>query len=267
MTRLLKDCIVAWSLSTCAATPFKPHSVSLSTISSLRAGAGIDDPPAWSAYHKPKKYADDEDHNYYHFDSDNRQQDVYREPWEQQQQDYPRDYQESYDKPDFVKTASRLSSSLPPILTTGNRSVGFGLMGSGGLITLLGISLFFNKTLLRLGNLLFLSGVPVTLGPSRTAQYFLQREKSRATSCLVVGIVLVFYGFPVLGMLLELFGLLNLFGNMFPLLTLILRQVPGIGALFQPPAKQNKRTSRDTRREYGRGSEYDDEDDRYKKYY
>jgi hypothetical protein len=92
---------------------------------------------------------------------------------------------------------------------------------------MLGISLFFNKALMRLGNLLFMAGVPMTIGPGRTAGYFLQPKKARATGCLALGIVLVFFGHPVIGIALEAFGLMNLFGNMFPFAMGILKQMPG----------------------------------------
>ena len=78
------------------------------------------------------------------------------------------------------------------------------------------MSLFFNKTLLRLGNVLLLIGVPLMFGPSKTMGYFLQPAKARATACLGVGIILVvLLGRPILGIAMQVFGLLNLFGNMF----------------------------------------------------
>ena len=112
--------------------------------------------------------------------------------------------------------------------------------------TLLGISLFFNKTLLRLGNILFLLGIPLTLGPSRTVGYFLQPKKARATACLAFGIFLVLVGHPVLGITLEIFGLLNLFGNMFPILLMFLRNLPVVGDLI-PDAKSKKKNKSSTR--------------------
>ena len=105
---------------------------------------------------------------------------------------------------------------MPDVVKNGNRKIGIPLLGGGAALTLLGVSLFFNKALMRLGNLCFVAGVPMTIGPSRTAGYFLQPKKARATGCLFFGIFLVFVGHPVLGILLEGFGLLNLFGNMFP---------------------------------------------------
>jgi hypothetical protein len=117
---------------------------------------------------------------------------------------------------------------------------------------MLGVSLFFNKSLMRLGNLLFIAGVPMTIGPGRTAGYFFQPKKSRATACLALGIFLVFIGSPVFGIILEVFGLLNLFGNMFPMLMIVLKQMPVVGTLFKGGSK-NSSSRRDRH----------DEDDRY----
>ena len=122
---------------------------------------------------------------------------------------------------------------LPNIIKTGNRKIGLPLLGIGAALTILGISLFFNKTLMRLGNLFFVAGVPMTIGPGRTAGYFFQPTKARATACLALGIFLVFVGWPVLGIALELFGFLNLFGNMFPVAMVVLKTMPVIGPLLR----------------------------------
>ena len=126
--------------------------------------------------------------------------------------------------------------------------------------TMLGISLFFNKTLMRLGNLFFIAGVPMTIGPGRTTGYFLQPKKSRATGCLAFGIFLVFVGWPIIGIALEIFGILNLFGNMFPVLMVLLKQMPFVGNILngagkQKPSKKNSRKA-ESRDRYS----YDDDE-------
>jgi hypothetical protein len=124
------------------------------------------------------------------------------------------------------------STPLPAALTSPNRKLGVIFLSSGAAFTVLGITLFFNKTLMRLGNILFVVGVPLLIGPGRTAGYFLQPRKARATGCLGCGIFLVLVGHPVIGILLEVFGLLNLFGNMFPLVVMMAKNLPVVGGLF-----------------------------------
>eukprot|EP00537_Pseudo-nitzschia_pungens_P012529 CAMPEP_0172385294 /NCGR_PEP_ID=MMETSP1061-20121228/2963_1 /TAXON_ID=37318 /ORGANISM="Pseudo-nitzschia pungens, Strain cf. pungens" /LENGTH=356 /DNA_ID=CAMNT_0013114243 /DNA_START=214 /DNA_END=1284 /DNA_ORIENTATION=+ len=164
----------------------------------------------------------------------------------------------SYD--DRGSESNRRSFSMPDIIRTGNRKIGLPMLAIGGALTILGASLFFNKTLMRLGNLFFVAGVPMTLGPGRTAGYFFQPKKARATACLAAGIFLVFVGWPIFGIVLEAFGLLNLFGNMFPMAMMIMKQMPVIGQLLKGNAgggnnnNNNKRNSRFS-------DDYDDDDD------
>ena len=142
------------------------------------------------------------------------------------------DYDDYGDSTRPAPDASSIFQALPSIIQKGDRRIGSMLLGSGALVTMLGVSLFFNKALMRLGNLLFIAGVPMILGPSRTMGYFLKPEKFRATACLTCGIFLVLVGSPVFGIALEIFGLLNLFGNMFPVVLAIAKNMPVIGPIL-----------------------------------
>ena len=149
---------------------------------------------------------------------------------------------------------------MPEIVRTGNKKVGMILLGAGMVFTMLGVSLFFNKSLMRLGNLMFISGIPMTLGPGRTVGYFLQPKKARATGCLIAGIFLVMVGWPVFGIALEIFGLLNLFGNMFPVLMVLLKQVPVVGNLFNNDSNKSRPRSQPQR--YDNDDNYRNDNDR-----
>lgn len=149
-------------------------------------------------------------------------------------------------------------SSVPTSLLRGDRKTGMMLLGSGLAITFLGITMFFNRTLLRLGNLLFIAGVPMTLGPTRTFGYFVKPEKFRATACLAVGIFLVFRGSPLFGIILEFFGLLNLFGNMFPMVWMFAKNIPVLGPILKTTSGEGSK-KRKQRNEYE--PTYEDEAD------
>lgn len=150
------------------------------------------------------------------------------------------------------------------LLRNGNKKVGMILLGGGAVFTLLGISLFFNKSLMRLGNLLFILGVPLFIGPGRTTGYFLQPKKARATGCLGLGIFLVFIGWPIFGIALEAFGILNLFGNMFPVFMILLKQMPVVGNIFKGGNSGDSKFSRKKAAPSRNSYRYeDDEDDRY----
>jgi len=45
----------------------------------------------------------------------------------------------------------------------------------------------------------------------------------------------VLIGWPVIGMFFEAFGIVNLFGNFFPIILAFLRRVPGLSVLLNAP--------------------------------
>lgn len=207
-----------------------------------------------SSSYAPDRYYEDERGNNGWYDDEGR---------------YHDDYDDRGSSNGRRRRSSSSSSSglskpkLPSALTGSNRKLGIIFLSSGAVLTVLGITLFFNKTLMRLGNLLFVAGVPLMIGTGRTVGYFLQPKKARATGCLGFGVFLVFVGHPVLGILLEVFGLLNLFGNMFPLVMMMARNVPVLGGLFSGSDKNGSSGRKERRR---RESDYDDgyyDDTRY----
>jgi hypothetical protein len=107
---------------------------------------------------------------------------------------------------------------------------------------LLGVMLFFDGALLALGNvrvhlsppleqqftveplntrnqiyyqILFVSGLTLIIGPQKTFYFFARKQKLRGTVCFIGGILLVFFKRPFVGMVIETFGFLNLFGYVF----------------------------------------------------
>ena len=162
------------------------------------------------------------------------------------------------------------ASFLPKVIRGGNKKYGLYCLVGGSCLTGLGMVLFFNKALIRIGNLLFVSGVPLFVGPAKTIKFFMNPEKFRATGCVLMGLFLVFVGWPIFGILLELFGLLNLFGNMFPLVKMVLGSVPGLNSLMnggKDRQKKRRRRNDDYNDDYygGRSSRdpyHDEQDDR-----
>jgi hypothetical protein len=56
------------------------------------------------------------------------------------------------------------------------------------------------------------SGLLLVIGLPRTLTFFGRKEKWRGTACFLGGILLVFLKWPKIGMALEAFGFMNLFG-------------------------------------------------------
>ncbi|KIJ49584.1 hypothetical protein M422DRAFT_27950 [Sphaerobolus stellatus SS14] len=100
---------------------------------------------------------------------------------------------------------------------------------------LLGVMLFFDGALLALGNILFVCGLTLIIGPQKTFYFFARKQKLRGTACFIGGILLVFLKWPFVGMCVETFGFLNLFGDFFPVILTFLRQLPVIGTFLSLP--------------------------------
>jgi len=83
--------------------------------------------------------------------------------------------------------------------------------------------------------LLFLLGITLLIGFKKTLIFFKRPAKLRGTICFLGGISLVLIGWPVVGMVVEVFGILNLFGNFFPIILSLLRNMPVIGPVLQHP--------------------------------
>lgn len=59
--------------------------------------------------------------------------------------------------------------------------------------------------------ILFISGLAFVIGLERTFRFFFQKHKLKATSFFVGGILIVLFGWPVIGMCVEMYGFFLLF--------------------------------------------------------
>lgn len=105
--------------------------------------------------------------------------------------------------------------------------MGVGLTALGTFFTFFGIIMLLDRVLLTMGNLLFVGGVALIMGTQRFSSFFTKRR--RASGCFFFGMVLVLAGWCLLGLLLQGFGALNLFGNFFPVIARVLEAAPLIG--------------------------------------
>lgn len=67
--------------------------------------------------------------------------------------------------------------------------------------------IFFSWTF----QILFISGLAFVIGLERTFRFFFQKHKLKATSFFVGGILIVLFGWPVIGMCVEMYGFFLLF--------------------------------------------------------
>ncbi|KAL6349305.1 hypothetical protein AAG906_033961 [Vitis piasezkii] len=115
------------------------------------------------------------------------------------------------------------------------KKIGLGLTAFGVFFSFLGIVFLFDKGLLAMGNILFISGVTLTIGLKSTIQFFMKRQNYKGTISFSVGFFFVIIGWPILGMMLEAYGFIVLFSGFWPTLAVFLQKIPFLGWVFQQP--------------------------------
>ena len=111
--------------------------------------------------------------------------------------------------------------------------IGVFLTSCGVFFMFLGMIFFLDSSLLTLGNLLFMAGVVLVMGLERCKTFFFAEGRLRATACFLLGIILVMLGWCFIGLIVQGFGGLNLFGNFFPMAVRVLEMTPIIGPLMR----------------------------------
>ncbi|XP_026807899.1 vesicle transport protein GOT1B [Rhopalosiphum maidis] len=130
------------------------------------------------------------------------------------------------------------------------QKIGVGLAGFGISFLFLGMLLLFDKGLLAIGNILFIVGLSCVIGVQRTLKFFFQRQKIKASLSFFGGISVVLFGWPIVGMLFEIYGFILLFSGFFPVVINFMRRVPLLGTLLNLPGITGllDRVAGDTRR-------------------
>ncbi|KAH7573386.1 hypothetical protein JRO89_XS03G0136600 [Xanthoceras sorbifolium] len=113
--------------------------------------------------------------------------------------------------------------------------IGLGLIGFGIFFTFLAVILFFDRGLLALGNILWLTGVALLLGWYSTWKLFTDRSNYKGSGCFLLGLFFIFVRWPVVGIIVELYGCIALFGGFWPTVKAFLGQIPVLGWIIQYP--------------------------------
>eukprot|EP01063_Lacrimia_lanifica_P020179 TRINITY_DN27512_c0_g1_i1.p2 TRINITY_DN27512_c0_g1~~TRINITY_DN27512_c0_g1_i1.p2 ORF type:complete len:141 (+),score=56.84 TRINITY_DN27512_c0_g1_i1:84-506(+) len=122
---------------------------------------------------------------------------------------------------------------------TENQKIGVALTLMGVMFMLLGVLMLLDSTLLTMGNIMFIMGMILTMGANRTKTFFFDRKRLRPSVLFFSGVFLVLWGYVIIGLLVEGFGALNLFGNFVPTAYRICKSMPVIGNLLCHPTIQN----------------------------
>lgn len=106
---------------------------------------------------------------------------------------------------------------------------------AGVVFFVLGIMTFFDSSLLAIGNILFVIGVVLIIGPSRAIYFFARPTKIKPTLFFFGGILLILTKHSFIGFIVESVGILSLFGDFFGTIVQFLRAMPVIGPILRHP--------------------------------
>ena len=121
------------------------------------------------------------------------------------------------------------------MILSDQQKVGVSLTLFGSLFFFLGILFVLDGALMAIGNLLFMAGLPLILGLTKTVKFFSRKSKRVASASFLTGITLVFLKWVFFGLIFEGFGVLSLFGDFIPVVIGVLRNLPIIGNFLNMP--------------------------------
>ncbi|CAK7237401.1 Golgi Transport [Sporothrix curviconia] len=118
---------------------------------------------------------------------------------------------------------------MPSMWLTDSQKVGVAFCSGGGFFLIGGVMLFFDRAMLAMGNILFLIGLTIIIGPSKTLLFFARKQKVKGTAAFFSGLLLILMRWPLIGFCVELYGIMVLFGDFLGTIAAFARNVPVVG--------------------------------------
>jgi len=118
-----------------------------------------------------------------------------------------------------------------------SKKIGVGLIMIGLVFYMLGILFFLDRGFLCIGNLSFIMGLVVVVGPQGTMSFFMRKGKVIGSGVFFAGFVMIVIGwfmFTTLGFLMQCYGLFLLFRDFIRVIFSYVQTLPVIG-----PAMRN----------------------------
>ncbi|CRJ96168.1 Protein transport protein GOT1 like [Verticillium longisporum] len=110
-----------------------------------------------------------------------------------------------------------------------SQKIGVAFCSGGGFFLIGGVMLFFDRAMLAMGNILFLIGLTIIIGPHKTLLFFARKQKAKGTAAFFLGLLLILFRWPLIGFCIELYGILILFGDFLGTIGSFARGIPVIG--------------------------------------
>ncbi|KAI5275286.1 Got1-domain-containing protein [Aureobasidium subglaciale] len=118
---------------------------------------------------------------------------------------------------------------MPTMWLSDSQKIGVVFCSGGGFFLIGGVIMFFDRSMLAMGNILFLAGITLLLGVQRTFLFFARRQKIKGTAAFVAGIILILLRWPLIGFLVEIYGIFILFGEFFKTIAGFAYNIPVVG--------------------------------------
>ncbi|WYZ45357.1 hypothetical protein EsH8_VIII_000673 [Colletotrichum jinshuiense] len=109
------------------------------------------------------------------------------------------------------------------------QKIGVIFCSGGGFFLIGGVMLFFDRAMLAMGNILFLIGLTIIIGPQKTLLFFARKQKAKGTAAFFAGLALILLRWPLIGFCVELYGIMVLFGDFLGTIAAFARNIPVIG--------------------------------------
>jgi len=87
----------------------------------------------------------------------------------------------------------------------------------------------YSSSRLAMGNILFLIGLTIIIGPQKTLLFFARRQKLKGTAAFFGGLLLILLRWPFIGFCVELYGIFILFGDFLGTIAGFARNIPVVG--------------------------------------
>ncbi|KAF4974658.1 hypothetical protein FZEAL_8458 [Fusarium zealandicum] len=99
----------------------------------------------------------------------------------------------------------------------------------GGFFLIGGVMMFFDRAMLAMGNILFLIGLTIIIGPQKTLLFFARKQKAKGTAAFFLGLILILMRWTFIGFLIEAYGIVILFGDFLGTIAGFARGLPVVG--------------------------------------
>ncbi|CAI6089832.1 hypothetical protein V2G26_006765 [Clonostachys chloroleuca] len=110
-----------------------------------------------------------------------------------------------------------------------SQKIGVVFCSGGGFFLIGGVMLFFDRAMLAMGNILFLIGLTIIIGPQKTLLFFARKQKAKGTAAFFGGLLLILLRWTFIGFLVEAYGIAILFGDFLGTIASFARGLPVVG--------------------------------------